>query len=208
MPQVITAYLGRTPRMSRLARPWTRCRPGTASRRCLRSVSLHVDTGEVVAVVGANGVGKSTLLRTITGLLHPTHGDIQFDGVPIAGMPAHAIVGHGLAMVPEGGRLFMFMTVLENLELGAFGPPRAGRRSTQPRRGDGAVSDPASAAHATRRLAVGRRTPDVRDRARADEPAAHADAGRAFARPVAGDAGKGIRPASARSLRRAISPCC
>jgi branched-chain amino acid transport system ATP-binding protein len=88
----------------------------------LRSVSLHVDTGEVVAVVGANGVGKSTLLRTITGLLQPTHGDIQFDGMPITGMAAHAIVGRGLAMVPEGGRLFMFMTVLENLELGAFGP--------------------------------------------------------------------------------------
>jgi branched-chain amino acid transport system ATP-binding protein len=88
----------------------------------LRNVSLHVDTGEVVAVVGANGVGKSTLLRTITGLLHPTHGDIAFDGVHITGMPAHTIVGHGLAMVPEGGRLFMFMTVLENLELGAYGP--------------------------------------------------------------------------------------
>jgi len=87
----------------------------------LRSVSLHVDTGEVVAVVGANGVGKSTLLRTISGLLQPTQGDILFDGVPITGMPAHAIVGHGLAMVPEGGRLFMFMTVLENLEMGAFG---------------------------------------------------------------------------------------
>lgn len=88
----------------------------------LRNMSLHVDTGEVVAVVGANGVGKSTLLRTITGLLHPSDGDISFDGVHIAGMPAHTIVGHGLAMVPEGGRLFMFMTVLENLELGAFGP--------------------------------------------------------------------------------------
>ena len=88
----------------------------------LRDVSVHVDTGEVVAVVGANGVGKSTLLRTITGLLHPTHGAIVFDGVPITGMAAHAIVGHGLAMVPEGGRLFTFMTVLENLELGAFGP--------------------------------------------------------------------------------------
>jgi branched-chain amino acid transport system ATP-binding protein len=85
-------------------------------------MSLHVDTGEVVAVVGANGVGKSTLLRTITGLLHPSDGDISFDGVHITGMPAHTIVGHGLAMVPEGGRLFMFMTVLENLELGAFGP--------------------------------------------------------------------------------------
>ena len=88
----------------------------------LRNMSLHVDTGEVVAVVGANGVGKSTLLRTITGLLHPSDGDISFDGVRISGMPAHTIVGHGLAMVPEGGRLFMFMTVLENLELGAFGP--------------------------------------------------------------------------------------
>ena len=88
----------------------------------LRNMSLHVDTGEVVAVVGANGVGKSTLLRTITGLLHPSDGDISFDGVRITGMPAHTIVGHGLAMVPEGGRLFMFMTVLENLELGAFGP--------------------------------------------------------------------------------------
>ena len=88
----------------------------------LRNVSLHVDTGEVVAVVGANGVGKSTLLRTITGLLQPTHGDIVFDGVHIGRMPAHAIVSHGLALVPEGGRLFTFMTVLENLELGAFGP--------------------------------------------------------------------------------------
>ena len=88
----------------------------------LRNVSLHVDTGEVVSVVGANGVGKSTLLRTITGLVHPTEGHIDFDGVHITGMPAHRIVSHGLAMVPEGGRLFMFMTVLENLELGAFNP--------------------------------------------------------------------------------------
>lgn len=88
----------------------------------LRKLSLHVDTGEVVAVVGANGVGKSTLLRTITGLIQPTRGEIVFDGVNITGMPAHRIVAHGLAMVPEGGRLFMFMTVLENLELGAFAP--------------------------------------------------------------------------------------
>jgi branched-chain amino acid transport system ATP-binding protein len=88
----------------------------------LRNVSIHVDTGEVVAVVGANGVGKSTLLRTITGLVHPTNGEIMFDGVRISGMPAHAIVSHGVALVPEGGRLFAFMTVLENLELGAFNP--------------------------------------------------------------------------------------
>jgi branched-chain amino acid transport system ATP-binding protein len=88
----------------------------------LRDISMHVDTGEVVAVVGANGVGKSTLLRTITGLMQPSSGDIVLDGVRITGMPVHAIVGHGLALVPEGGRLFMFMTVQENLELGAFGP--------------------------------------------------------------------------------------
>jgi len=92
----------------------------------LRDVSLHVDTGEVVSVVGANGVGKSTLLRTITGLIHPTRGDVVFDGVTLTGMPAHTIVSHGLAMVPEGGRLFPFMTVLENLELGAFGPAARG----------------------------------------------------------------------------------
>ena len=95
----------------------------------LRNVSLHVDAGEVVSVVGANGVGKSTLLRTITGLLHPTSGDIVFDGVHIARLPAHAVVSHGIAMVPEGGRLFTFMTVLENLELGAFGPAARGDAS-------------------------------------------------------------------------------
>lgn len=86
----------------------------------LHDVTMHVDRGEVVAVVGANGMGKSTLLRTITGLVHPTAGEVTFDGVRITGMPAHDIVSHGLAMVPEGGRLFMFMSVLENLQLGAF----------------------------------------------------------------------------------------
>lgn len=88
----------------------------------LREVTMHVDAGEVVAVVGANGVGKSTLLRTITGLVHPTAGNIRFDDERITAMAAHSIVGRGLALVPEGGRLFTFMTVLENLELGAFTP--------------------------------------------------------------------------------------
>jgi len=95
---------------------------GYGLTKVLRDVSMHVDTGEVVSVVGANGVGKSTLLRTITGLVHPTEGQIAFDGVKITGMPAHTVVSHGLAMVPEGGRLFPFMTVLENLQLGAFNP--------------------------------------------------------------------------------------
>jgi branched-chain amino acid transport system ATP-binding protein len=95
----------------------------------LDQVSLHVDAGEVVAVVGANGVGKTTLLRTISGIVSPTRGRIAFGGAEISGMPAHDIVGRGLAMVPEGGRLFLFMTVLENLELGAFAP--AARRGTR-----------------------------------------------------------------------------
>jgi branched-chain amino acid transport system ATP-binding protein len=88
----------------------------------LRDVSLQVDQGEVVAVLGANGAGKTTLLRTIYGLIAPTSGRVMFEQTDIGGTPAHHIVGRGLAMVPEGGRLFPFMTVKENLELGAFNP--------------------------------------------------------------------------------------
>jgi branched-chain amino acid transport system ATP-binding protein len=88
----------------------------------LREVSLQVDRGEVVAVLGANGAGKTTLLRTIYGLIAPTSGRVIFEEADIGGTPAHRIVGRGLAMVPEGGRLFPFMTVKENLELGAFNP--------------------------------------------------------------------------------------
>jgi branched-chain amino acid transport system ATP-binding protein len=86
----------------------------------LRDLSMHVDAGEVVAVVGANGAGKSTLLRAITGLLAVSAGEIRFDGERISGLSPHAIVERGIALVPEGGRLFPFMSVLENLELGAF----------------------------------------------------------------------------------------
>jgi len=97
----------------------------------LHDVTLHVEMGEVVAVVGANGVGKTTLLRTIAGIVKPTQGIVNFDGNEIDGVPAHEIVGRGLAMVPEGGRLFPFMTVLENLELGAFNrASRGARRET------------------------------------------------------------------------------
>jgi branched-chain amino acid transport system ATP-binding protein len=86
----------------------------------LRDVSLQVGTNEIVSVVGANGAGKTTLLRSIAGLLPCTHGTIQFDGQRIDGLPAHQVVVRGLVMVPEGGRLFPFMSVQENLELGAF----------------------------------------------------------------------------------------
>ncbi len=96
----------------------------------LHDIGLHVDAGEVVAVIGANGVGKTTLLRTIAGIIQPSKGRIAFDGRPIGGTPAHDIVGQGLALVPEGGRLFPFMSVLENLELGAFNPASRTRMRT------------------------------------------------------------------------------
>jgi branched-chain amino acid transport system ATP-binding protein len=86
----------------------------------LHDLSLHVDTGEVVSVVGANGAGKTTLLRTVSGLLTPSRGQVLFDGEPIAAVAAHKLVKRGMALVPEGGRLFPFMTVAENLELGGF----------------------------------------------------------------------------------------
>ena len=86
----------------------------------LRNVSLHVGANEIVSVVGANGAGKSTLLRSIAGLLPCTQGTIRFDGERIDGLPAHQVVVRNLVMVPEGGRLFPFMSIQENLELGAF----------------------------------------------------------------------------------------
>ena len=86
----------------------------------IKGVSLEVNEGEIVTLIGANGAGKSTILRTISGLLKPNTGSIQFEGQEIAGMPAHEIVKTGISQVPEGRRIFAEMTVLENLELGAF----------------------------------------------------------------------------------------
>ncbi|MES2482188.1 MAG: ABC transporter ATP-binding protein [Pseudomonadota bacterium] len=86
----------------------------------LQDVSLHVETGEVVSVVGANGAGKTTLLRTVSGLLTPTGGRVVFDGQTVSGVPAHKLIKRGMSLVPEGGRLFPFMSVAENLELGGF----------------------------------------------------------------------------------------
>jgi branched-chain amino acid transport system ATP-binding protein len=86
----------------------------------LSDVSLTVGSQEIVSVVGANGAGKTTLLSTISGLLPCSFGTVRFDGEQIERLPAHDVVTRRLVMVPEGGRLFPFMTVLENLELGAF----------------------------------------------------------------------------------------
>ncbi len=88
--------------------------------QALFGVDLRVNTGEVVALIGANGAGKSTLLKTLTGLLSPTSGAISFDGHPLASMDAADIVKLGMAMVPEGRRLFPSLTVEENLQMGTL----------------------------------------------------------------------------------------
>ena len=86
----------------------------------IKGISLTVNQGEIVTLIGANGAGKSTTLRTISGLLKPKTGSITFQGQDIAGTPAHKIVGLGISQVPEGRRIFTEMTVMENLDLGAF----------------------------------------------------------------------------------------
>ena len=86
----------------------------------IKGISLVVNQGEIVTLIGANGAGKSTTLRTISGLLKPKTGSITFQGQDIAGTPAHKIVGLGISQVPEGRRIFTEMTVMENLDLGAF----------------------------------------------------------------------------------------
>jgi branched-chain amino acid transport system ATP-binding protein len=91
-----------------------------AGRSILHGITLSVPRGGVVAVLGRNGVGKTTLLRTIAGLYKPRAGTIIFDGTAIAGLPSHAIVARGIGNAPEGRQLFSDMTVVENLRAGAL----------------------------------------------------------------------------------------
>lgn len=86
----------------------------------IHGISLEVKEGELVAIVGANGAGKSTTMKTIAGLMHPTEGKITFKGEDISNLPAHETIRRGISYVPEGRRLFSKLTIRENLELGAF----------------------------------------------------------------------------------------
>ena len=88
--------------------------------QALRGISLTVDEGEVVTLIGSNGAGKTTTLRSIHGILPPKQGRIIFAGEEIQGTPAHEMIGKGIAQSPEGRRIFFRMTVLENLEMGAY----------------------------------------------------------------------------------------
>ena len=86
----------------------------------VQDVSLEVHKGEIVTLIGSNGAGKSTTLRTISGLLRPRHGQVLFEGRRISGMAGHEVVKAGICHSPEGRRIFQRMTVSENLDLGAF----------------------------------------------------------------------------------------
>ena len=88
--------------------------------QAIKGVSFEVNEGEVIALIGANGAGKTTILHTITGLISPKRGSVVFEGTDITKVPAHKIVSMGMAHVPEGRRIFSQLTVYENLKMGAF----------------------------------------------------------------------------------------
>lgn len=88
--------------------------------QAIKGISFHVEEGEVIALIGANGAGKTTILQTITGLVNAKRGSIEYEGRELTKLPAHKIVSLGIAHVPEGRRIFSDLTVLENLKMGAF----------------------------------------------------------------------------------------
>ena len=96
------------------------------SIHAIKGVSFEVHEGEIVTLIGANGAGKSTTLNTISGLLHSKTGSVTFQGKNLAKIPPHKVVEQGLAQVPEGRRVFLQMTVKENLEMGAYTMPSGG----------------------------------------------------------------------------------
>jgi branched-chain amino acid transport system ATP-binding protein len=96
----------------------------------LKGITLTIDKGEIVTLIGSNGAGKSTTLKTISGLLRPREGEIWFDGQRLDGTPAHEVVVRGISQAPEGRRIFPRMTVRENLEMGAFQRQKGAERDT------------------------------------------------------------------------------
>lgn len=88
--------------------------------KAIKGISFDVNEGEIVALLGANGAGKTTTQKTVSGMLRPSAGEVRFDGKRIDGIPAHELINLGICHVPEGRHVFPRMTILENLEMGAF----------------------------------------------------------------------------------------
>ena len=136
----------------------------------IHGVSLEVHQGEIVSLIGANGAGKTTVLHTISGLKKATSGTVTLEGLDLFSIDPHKIVQHGMAHVPEGRRIFSEMTVMENLEMGAYiRRDKAGIDADLER--SSTTSPPAGALQAVGRHSVRRRAADAGDRPRADVPA-------------------------------------
>jgi branched-chain amino acid transport system ATP-binding protein len=101
------------------------------SIHAVKGVSFEVNEGEIVTLIGANGAGKSTTLNTVAGILRPRSGSVEFEGESLVGVPAHKMVQRGIALCPEGRRVFGNLTVRENLEMGAFTRPDDEARETR-----------------------------------------------------------------------------
>ena len=161
----------------------------------LRAVSLRVQTGEIVAVLGSNGAGKSTTLRAISGLLRPSGGQILLDGQPVGGLAAHRVVARGVIHCPEGRQVFPRMSVRENLLLGAHRCRDRAEVAARVERAHGLFPILRERAAQTGRHAVGRRAADAGDRPGPD------------GRPAAPPAGRAVARAGApRSSRRSSAP--
>ena len=148
----------------------------------VKDVSFEVNEGEIVTLIGANGAGKSTTLKTISGLLHPKTGDILYKGKSIKGVRAHKIVEAGLAQVPEGRHVFLHMTVEENLDMGAYTQPASTIAANKEKVFE-PVPPPEGAPQAAGRYHVRRRAADAGHGPCPDEQRLHADAGRALHGP-------------------------
>ena len=143
----------------------------------VKDVSFEVNEGEIVTLIGANGAGKSTTLKTVSGLLKPRSGDVLYKGKSIKGVRAHKIVEAGLAQVPEGRHVFLHMTVEENLDMGAYTQPAS---TIAPNKEKVFELFPR-----LKERHVRRRTADAGHGPCAHEQRFHADAGRALHGPVA-----------------------
>jgi branched-chain amino acid transport system ATP-binding protein len=146
------------------------------SIHAIKGVSFDVAQGEIVTLIGANGAGKSTTLNTISGLLHSKTGSVTFLGESLNRVPPHKIVSKGLALVPEGRRVFLQMTTQENLEMGAYTQP-GGHVAEDLDRGVPAVPPAEGTAAADRRHPLRRGAADAGHGPRSDEPSQAADAG-------------------------------